>query len=122
VLSTLLLYGKDLAIGAARPNRSPVSEQRLVRRVYNGISGRGVGIDRPGIYRLFGIERLRILPRLVRVDRSRRILYGFIRSGIRPRSRAGTIGAVCAPRPIRAVLALGILRIGFHELYSEDVE
>jgi hypothetical protein len=113
VLSTSLLYGKYLPIGEAMPSRYQVSEQRLVRRVYNRITGRGVGIDRPGVYRLVGIERLRIFPWLVRVDRSRRILYRFIRSRIGTRSRVGTIGAV---------LVLGILRMGFHKLYSEDLQ
>jgi hypothetical protein len=103
------------------PNRYPASEQRLVRRVYNGIPGRGVGIDRPGVYRLVGIEGLRIFPWLVRINRTRWVLYRFIRSGIRTGFRGRTIGAVCAPRPIRAVLVLGILRMGFHELYSEDL-
>lgn len=104
------------------PNRSPVSEQRLVRGVYNGIPRRGVGIDWPGIHRLIGIERLRIFPWLVRVDRSGRVRYRFIRSRIWTGSRTGMIGAVCTPRPIRHVLALGILHVGFHELYSEDLE
>jgi hypothetical protein len=78
------------------PSRYQVSEQRLIRRVYNRIAGSGIGIDRPRVYWLVGIKRLRIFAWLVRADRSRRILDRFIRSGIGTGSRAGTIGAILA--------------------------
>ena len=63
-----------------------------------------ITLDGAWVYRLIGIEWLGIFAWLIWIDRAGRVLYRFIRSWIRPRSRAGTIRPICASRPIRAVL------------------
>jgi len=65
-------------------------EQWLIRRVYDWITWRRVGIVGPGIYRFIGIEWLRIFPRFIRVQRARRVFYRFVRRTLGKPVRLGS--------------------------------
>ena len=99
-------------------DRYQVSKQRLVRRVYNRIPGRGVRINRTGIYRLLGIERRWVFAWFIGIDWARRVFDRFIGSGVGTGSRAGPIRPVVAARTILRAPVQGILGLSFHEVYS----
>jgi hypothetical protein len=65
-------------------------EQWLIRRIHDWISGRRVGIERPGIDWFIRIEGLRIFPGLIRVNGARRIFHRFVRRTLGQPVRPGS--------------------------------